>query len=103
LEHFGNFESSNILVDCEVLLLDDEDISGGEHVWDPFHFKSDTVIISFLDNHKSEGVICGEVIDDLVVALALQFIEQHLLFHTQKHPEVSKVALECGDILLVDR
>jgi len=24
------------------------------------------------------------------------------MFHTQKHPEVSEVALECGDILLVD-
>ena len=102
MEHFGDFEGSDILVDSEVLLLDDEDIGGGEHVWDPFHFKADAVIIGFLEDQKPEGVVCGEVIDHLVVALALQFREQQLLFHTQKHPEVSEVALECGDILLVD-
>lgn len=102
MEHFSDFEGSNILVDGEVFLLNDKDIGGGEHVRHPLHFESDAIVAVLLKDKESEGVICGEVIDDLVVALALQLAKQYLLFHTQKHPEVGEVALECGDILPVD-
>ena len=60
LDHFGNFEGGDVLVQVEIIFFDEEDVGGGEHFLGPLEFDGDVAFFFLVDDHKPDFVVCSE-------------------------------------------
>jgi len=73
LQHFCHFEGSDVLVDVEVILLDEQDVGGGEHVAHPLRLHPHFAFLRLLQQQEAQRVIAGEGSHEVAIALAGQF------------------------------
>lgn len=102
LAHSGYFKCCDFFVDIEIAPLNDKDVSCSQHICHPLCLNLDFFLRCLLDDNEPKREVASKVGDHAAIAFALKLSEQHVLLHSEEHPEAGKVSFESGEVLLVD-
>ena len=103
LKHFWNFEGSNIFVDIEVGLFDQEDITTLQHFLCPLKLDRHISLLVAFQDDEADVKVAGERNEVGLVLLSLQLLGKLGLIKLEEEPEVSNVALEGLEVVFLDR
>lgn len=72
LQHLCNLKLSDVLVETEGILLNEEDIAGRQHLVEPFQLYGNIKLPVPLDNHEPGLKVVGKLRDIVLVFLLKQ-------------------------------